>query len=237
MPLILQIMSIQPSILDFFEKTFYFVYILKGVYGNLIRYYTGLTQYPYLMYKEHLDGRNKKTKRYFGNISLEYLDMIEDYYFRCFKKAHKQVKKLKSLSQKNKEIFIELNNEKTTILKKELDLINCKQKKQRLLGGVYFIQDIHSKHIKIGISRKTKCRMNDFRSSLPNNFILLLVISGYRDKEIELHKRFKKDRLCGEWFESTPELLSFIEKEQIKNKFKPITYTKDRTHIKEKIEY
>ena len=73
---------------------------------------------------------------------------------------------------------------------------------------VYFIQDISTERIKIGVSNNPVYRMQ--RMQLSEQTVLLLAIKGSYALEELLHKKFKKHRIHGEWFEPAEEILYFI---------------------------
>jgi hypothetical protein len=64
--------------------------------------------------------------------------------------------------------------------------------------------------IKIGWSRKVATRVAQLQTGSPVPIKLLGVTPGGRSLERELHHRFAADRLTGEWFTATPELLACI---------------------------
>lgn len=76
---------------------------------------------------------------------------------------------------------------------------------------VYFIQDTHSKAIKIGISADVKARLASLQTSNPHPLVLLGTIEGGERQEKALHNQFAKARKNGEWFAPIPELCQFIE--------------------------
>ena len=66
---------------------------------------------------------------------------------------------------------------------------------------IYFIQAERSKAIKIGKANDPHQRLAAFRTSSPEPLKLLGTIPGDLKEEAELHQRFSKHRLLGEWFE------------------------------------
>lgn len=75
---------------------------------------------------------------------------------------------------------------------------------------VYFIQNSKSKEIKIGLTKDITRRLNDIKTYFPYGVELLHVIEGNKLLETELHKKFKKYNINGEWFEPAQELLNHI---------------------------
>lgn len=81
---------------------------------------------------------------------------------------------------------------------------------------VYFIQQGDDGPIKIGVASSSEQRLAALQSSNPAPLRLLGEMSVGDDwfvaREVELrwHERFRSDRLSGEWFASSPELLEEI---------------------------
>jgi hypothetical protein len=72
---------------------------------------------------------------------------------------------------------------------------------------LYMIQS-EAGPVKIGVAEDIDRRMNQIKTSSPVGFRVMVVLDdGYR-LEAELHERFKKDKLHGEWFAPTDEILS-----------------------------
>lgn len=77
---------------------------------------------------------------------------------------------------------------------------------------VYFIKAVTLGHIKIG---KADCVHTRFRTLRCANADVLqmlgaIVTTDGTALERQLHQHFAKDRLHGEWFQSSPELLAYI---------------------------
>jgi hypothetical protein len=77
------------------------------------------------------------------------------------------------------------------------------------LGYVYFIKS--NDRVKIGKSKDVHERMIQLKTSNPYKLELIGVIEGYGEKENELHEKFKKYRLHGEWFSLSKEILDFVQ--------------------------
>lgn len=77
---------------------------------------------------------------------------------------------------------------------------------------VYFILSKNCNLIKIGSSGDPSRRIYDLSTSCPDDLTCLGLMSNSGGQEVKLHEQFKKDRVKGEWFRATPELLTFIEK-------------------------
>lgn len=71
-------------------------------------------------------------------------------------------------------------------------------------GFVYLIQFGNS--LKIGFSENVNIRINKISGYLPTYPIILGVIVGGRDKELELLNKFKKYSINREWFLDIPEI-------------------------------
>lgn len=77
-------------------------------------------------------------------------------------------------------------------------------------GNVYFFEA--GGLIKIGFSRRLKDRMKALQDALPYEGNLLHTIVGTERMEAYLHERFAADRVRGEWFTRSAELLSYIDR-------------------------
>lgn len=78
---------------------------------------------------------------------------------------------------------------------------------------VYFIQGEKTKLIKIGVSDNARARLTHMQAHSPDKLVLLGVIVCERRgvTEKELHERFAKSRLHGEWFKPSRRLRVLIE--------------------------
>ena len=72
---------------------------------------------------------------------------------------------------------------------------------------VYFAQGAISQLIKIGTTTNLKKRLQALRTGSPEPLVLLGAIPGGDQEERELHQRFSSQRINGEWFSPSPELL------------------------------
>lgn len=77
--------------------------------------------------------------------------------------------------------------------------------------AVYFIQNPTTKLIKIGKSKTVSKRLVALSRQYKISLKLLGVVSGGSVAESDLHIQFSADRIIGEWFKPTKELLEFIE--------------------------
>ena len=75
---------------------------------------------------------------------------------------------------------------------------------------VYFIQSADDGSIKIGTSKDVPGRIRSIVWETKRQLTLLAMMSGDRDIEQSLHRRFAHARIRGEWFRPVPELLAYI---------------------------
>jgi len=80
---------------------------------------------------------------------------------------------------------------------------------------IYFIGN--NEQIKIGYSKKVKNRISSIKTACPFELTLSLIISGDKTKEKELHSKFNKDRVKGEWFTLSEDIRQYISENQINN--------------------
>lgn len=84
-------------------------------------------------------------------------------------------------------------------------------------GWVYFISCNYQYFpIKIGWASNVKTRMSSLQCALPYQVVLLAAFRGSIDDERRLHIGFNTDRLKGEWFSRSPELMNLVERCKIK---------------------
>lgn len=77
--------------------------------------------------------------------------------------------------------------------------------------AVYFVQAGQGGPIKIGYTENLRLRLQALSAGVPHEIIPLGVDDGaLAGDEIDIHIRFAKCRLRGEWFNPTPELLAYI---------------------------
>lgn len=77
---------------------------------------------------------------------------------------------------------------------------------------LYFIEtECAERHIKIGIASNVASRIASMQSHCPYRLRLLKMVPGAAHLEQELHMRFVADRLHGEWFRRSDELLDVID--------------------------
>lgn len=79
------------------------------------------------------------------------------------------------------------------------------------MSTIYFVQAGDGGLIKIGIADNVVRRMTTIQSMCPQRLRLLATMPGSMQDEEALHNRFLQDRLHGEWFTPSPELMDFIK--------------------------
>jgi hypothetical protein len=75
---------------------------------------------------------------------------------------------------------------------------------------VYFIQSVDGGPIKIGIAMSPLERLGQIQNMSPVKLRILKTSRGGQRLEKELHRQFAADRLHGEWFAPTKQLLDYI---------------------------
>lgn len=76
---------------------------------------------------------------------------------------------------------------------------------------VYFVQYGKTRQVKIGTTRHVTRRVCGLRSGSPTGLHLLATVPGDEITEAEMHRRFRKYRLRGEWFRMEGALAKFID--------------------------
>ena len=67
-------------------------------------------------------------------------------------------------------------------------------------------------HIKIGFTTSPKERISQLQVNCPERLIIIHIGKGTHKQEAELHRKFKKQNISGEWFEDTEELRQEVMK-------------------------
>lgn len=77
---------------------------------------------------------------------------------------------------------------------------------------VYFILGETTQLIKIGVANCAEQRLSNLRTGCSEPLMLLAVVLCPKrgDLERELHRRFAKHRVRGEWFSPAPEIITYI---------------------------
>lgn len=77
-------------------------------------------------------------------------------------------------------------------------------------GTIYFIGG-NVGPIKIGFTTNIETRLRRLQMNSPRRLRVLAARNGSRRDELELHRRYGEQRLHGEWFKRSPELVAVIE--------------------------
>lgn len=81
----------------------------------------------------------------------------------------------------------------------------------KTFSQVYFIRDLETLFIKIGVSINVTARMAEIRSGLSHGrCALLATVVGDIGREHRLHEMFRDDRVHGEWFKPSDRLMEYI---------------------------
>lgn len=75
---------------------------------------------------------------------------------------------------------------------------------------VYFIQEEHTRCIKIGQSKDVKKRLSILQSAHPSLLQLLGTVEGGKQEERYLHAYFSEHHVRGEWYRADQEILDLI---------------------------
>lgn len=97
---------------------------------------------------------------------------------------------------------------------------------------IYFIRGEESGNIKIGYSIHPGKRRKDLQTAHYEDLEVIGLLHGSPSLEAELHERFGKYRIRGEWYEPGKRLLAFIEENaRLKNVARKIEGTEDEFQI------
>jgi predicted GIY-YIG superfamily endonuclease len=77
-------------------------------------------------------------------------------------------------------------------------------------GFVYFVQGVDGGPIKIGFTTDVRRRLITIQAYSPISLRLVALFSGRAEHEGKLHRMFQAERLHGEWFFPSPELLAIV---------------------------
>lgn len=93
---------------------------------------------------------------------------------------------------------------------------NSKVSKLPTQSIVYFLRAI-GYGVKIGFTTNLKQRLDDYKTYVPVEMVLIGSLRGTRRYEKLLHTKFSEHRIRGEWFHERiiPDLLEIIDSEQI----------------------
>lgn len=91
---------------------------------------------------------------------------------------------------------------------------------------IYFVQ-ASTGPIKIGFTDNWGLRRAALQLATPEPLSVLLVVDGQRSDEAGLHRAFQADRIRGEWFAPSSELLAYIQSRMIER----VTFTESRRPV------
>lgn len=91
----------------------------------------------------------------------------------------------------------------------------------RRRSRVYFIQ-AEDVAIKIGFTLNIKNRFRQMQMDCPLKLYIIGMIKGDRAAESRLHKKFKKYRRTGEWFQPHENIISYAKRNTINLKKSPL---------------
>lgn len=77
--------------------------------------------------------------------------------------------------------------------------------------GVYAIRGVAG-YIKIGRASNIAARIGAIQSAHPIPIKLLAILSENPEDEAKFHRRWAEQRVGGEWFKSTPEMLEYFQR-------------------------
>jgi hypothetical protein len=77
---------------------------------------------------------------------------------------------------------------------------------------IYFVQTADNQFVKVGKADDVAKRMSGLQTGHPQKLKLLATMPGSHDEERAIHQRFSHLRTSGEWFHSTPEIVTFAVK-------------------------
>ena len=79
-------------------------------------------------------------------------------------------------------------------------------------GFIYFLLSEKLDAVKIGFTRNNdmKVRLRDCQTWSPHEYDVLKVVEGTMLEERQLHRRFAKDKIRGEWFKYSEALKDYI---------------------------
>lgn len=81
---------------------------------------------------------------------------------------------------------------------------------QAARGQIYFIQAESGGPVKIGTSTDPESRLSGLQVGSLENLRIIGKMNGGRSVEAEIHKRFARHHLRGEWFSDATDLMEFI---------------------------
>lgn len=84
-------------------------------------------------------------------------------------------------------------------------------------GHIYFIEARLCRAIKIGWATDPKKRLANLQSVCPDQLELLFSEPGNGREEADLHAKFARHRMRGEWFKAHPDIWDEINRRRLRN--------------------
>jgi hypothetical protein len=140
-------------------------------------YYNHFTKTALIRYIFSSIETNRRNNKVFDEIHINYL--------KKFYTLQNEIDELKEFIELQKEEINELNKEKIVVKR----LITEKK--------TYIIKDLNTGLYKIGCSNEPLKREKTLQSEKPN-IKIIKIFDNYIEKE--LHKKYEKQRIRGEWF-------------------------------------
>jgi hypothetical protein len=78
-------------------------------------------------------------------------------------------------------------------------------------GYVYFISTANERAVKIGWSSNIAKRLDNLQAANPETLRLVGVVQAGKAKEAEYHKRFRGQKIRGEWYRLPGPIRGFLE--------------------------
>lgn len=112
--------------------------------------------------------------------------------------------------------------------------------------GLYIIGNVQQNICKIGVSKNPSKRLKQIQTGCPFKVSILAYVEHLgRDSEKEMHKRYKGDRMQGEWFRINDEIRSIIgekskpkkPKKRVIKEIPPISFMEERRLAKKPKRY
>lgn len=76
---------------------------------------------------------------------------------------------------------------------------------------IYFIRCVSLKAIKIGQAGNPGKRLAEMQVGCPADLVMYGKCHGTKEDEKMLHAKFRSQKIRGEWFTETPEMMEFID--------------------------
>lgn len=78
-------------------------------------------------------------------------------------------------------------------------------------GTIYFVTTGEAERVKIGFTKnRPEYRLRELQTGSPFELCIIATVRGSQNDERDLHGRFQKHRLHGEWFVMSQEIMDYI---------------------------